>query len=131
MCSWYPFLSKEEKDYMAFLRWSYSNSTKPLETIIPDLRKAGIDRKDRVLSIPDESFNITLYLMDQKGLTLSEQRFADSNLVKRFISEENLKYVVVNNPTVKTITSFKLITDNYNFLLKKEHIEVYKRKELR
>lgn len=130
MCSWYPFLSKEEKDYMAFLRWSYGNSTKPLETILPDLRKAGIDRKDRVLSIPDESFNITLYLMDQKGLTLGEKRFADSNLVKRFILEENLKYVVVNNPTIKNITSFKVITDNYNFLLKKEHVEVYKRKDL-
>ncbi len=129
MCSWYPFLSKEEKDYAAFLRWSYGNSTKPLETITPDLREAGITRNDKVLSVPDESFDITLYLMDQKGLTLSAQRFADSVLVKSVI-EKDIKYVVVNNPTLKNEASFKVITDNFSFLLKKEHVEVYKRKEL-
>ncbi len=128
LCAWYPFLSKEEKGLADFLTWSYGNSTKPLETITPALRKAGIDRADRVLSIPDESFDITLYLMDQKGLTLSAPRFADSTLVKSVL-EKNIKYVVVSNPTIKNDPSFKVITDNFSFLLKKEHVEVYKRKE--
>ena len=40
-----------------------------LREITPYLRHLGIRRDDRVFCIPDNSFNIPLYMMDQKGLT--------------------------------------------------------------
>lgn len=51
-----------------FQEW-FESSYSALREISPYLRKLGISRNDRVYSIPDNSFNITLYMMDQKGLT--------------------------------------------------------------
>lgn len=41
--------------------------TGPYETITPWLREIGVEREDRVISVPDGSPNASLYLMDQKG----------------------------------------------------------------
>jgi len=46
--------------------------------INPKLRKLGITRTDTVISIPDVSFNISLYLMDVKGYTNMGQDNTDS-----------------------------------------------------
>lgn len=42
---------------------------KPFMEIEPYLRSLGIQKDDKVLSLSDQSINITLYLMDQKGWT--------------------------------------------------------------
>ncbi|MEA3496776.1 MAG: glycosyltransferase family 39 protein [Bacteroidota bacterium] len=54
--------------------WGWMNNYheklyKDLEDITPYLRSLGIERTDKVISLPDGSFNISLYLMDQKGWT--------------------------------------------------------------
>jgi hypothetical protein len=71
-----------------------------METITPYLRSLGISRYDTVISIPDPSPNITLYLMDQKGFT----DFGFNNLKK----EERLshfillgaEYLIINNDSI-------------------------------
>jgi len=69
-----------------------------LETITPYLRSLGINRNDVVLSIPDPSFNITLYLMDQKGFTSGGSN-TDSFLMERMF-KCGLKYMIVNDSTI-------------------------------
>ena len=62
-------LSKAEKELYAYKQYKYRNTTEALESITPYLRSLGINREDLVISIPDNSINISLVLMDQKGFT--------------------------------------------------------------
>ena len=59
-----------DKDVVKYWSWfhkDFYNHTKAYETISPYLEKIGVKSNDRVLSLPDESINISLYLMDRKG----------------------------------------------------------------
>jgi len=52
--------------------WQNANYTKNVhvfEEITPYFRSIGIQKDDRVISLSDNSINITLYLMNQKGWT--------------------------------------------------------------
>jgi len=62
-------LPKEEIDVYNWYHWHYATYYKAYESAEPWLRNQGIRRTDRIISIPDQSINITLYLMDQKGFT--------------------------------------------------------------
>lgn len=52
-----------------YFHTNYNKTIKALETIEPYLRHLGLKRDDLVISIPDETPNTTLYLMNQKGFT--------------------------------------------------------------
>lgn len=93
--------------------WNYENTIKACETITPYLRSIGIHRNDKVLSIPDQSLNISLYLMDQKGFT--DHDFNDlkgADRIKKIISL-GAKYLIINNKN--------LLSEDYMspFLIKK------------
>jgi len=60
---------KEKQELWKWYHWDYANHFKAYETVTPYLREIGITRDDRVLSLPDQSINISLYLMNQKGFT--------------------------------------------------------------
>lgn len=62
-------LSKEKKGFWEFHHWWYNETFKDLETIDPYLTSIGCDRSKKVISIPDQSINISLYLMNRKGYT--------------------------------------------------------------
>jgi len=62
-------LGNSTLEYWKWFHQDYTARTKSLETITPYLRNIGIKRTDRVLSLPDESINVSLYFMDQKGFT--------------------------------------------------------------
>ena len=64
-----PLLSKFQKDYWQWYHWDYGNSFTSLETIEPYLESIGIGKNDRVISLPDQSINISLFLMNRKGHT--------------------------------------------------------------
>jgi hypothetical protein len=68
-----------------------------LHSITPYLRQLGIQRTDRVFSIPDNSINITLYMMDQKGL---DDFFCPDIPYGQKIPMVKLlgcKYIIINN----------------------------------
>lgn len=58
-----------DQRYGSWMNKTHLEYTKAFETITPYIRSLGIERTDKVISIPDESINISLYLMDQKGWT--------------------------------------------------------------
>lgn len=64
-----PLLSEENKNYYSWYHWYYSVSFQSLETIEPYLESIGVGKNAKVLSIPDGSINISLYLMNRKGYT--------------------------------------------------------------
>jgi hypothetical protein len=48
---------------------NYIKNIQPFETITPYLRSIGIKKDDRVISLSDDSPDISLYFMNQKGWT--------------------------------------------------------------
>jgi hypothetical protein len=86
------------KDELALWRWyhaDYSNSLKAFETIEPYNRLLGIKREDCVISLFDPSFNISLYMMDQKGFTIAGFG-ASRNALSKMIKSGGAKYLFVD-----------------------------------
>jgi len=76
----------------------YDNRYKALSSITPYLRKIGIERTDHVISIPDQSPNITLYMMDQRGCTEYDLFGPDGgDRIKQFI-KSGTKYLIIIDP---------------------------------
>lgn len=78
---------------------SYVTETKGLEKITPYLRSLGIKRNDPMLVEQDPSFDITLYLMDQKGYTTFGGYFRDSLEIRKEIKKD-LKYMIVTDSSL-------------------------------
>jgi hypothetical protein len=76
--------------------WKYGSRTFDLYFYAePELRKLKIKPADGVISIFDQSFNISLYLMNQKGITIGPLTPTDTivNIIKR----SQLPYAILNN----------------------------------
>jgi hypothetical protein len=94
------FLSEEEIGYWKWFHWDYDTKSKAYESVTPYLRSIGIKRTDLVVSVPDQSPNITLSLMDQKGFTSIYS--SDENLqdyLPKFI-KKGAKYLIVKEPSI-------------------------------
>jgi hypothetical protein len=65
-----------------------------LFTITPYLRSIGIERTDRVVSVPDLSPNISLYLMNNPGWT---EAFNGPVYNINHFAKEGAKYLIVND----------------------------------
>ncbi|NTW32364.1 MAG: glycosyltransferase family 39 protein [Bacteroidetes bacterium] len=61
--------SQDIPDYFKWFNWNYSQHSEALENIKTYLKSVGIKQEDKIISIPDESINISLYLINQKGFT--------------------------------------------------------------
>ncbi len=90
------FCSKKEVDLLGYPQWQ-SDIMKTYGTVEPYLRKAGITREDRFLSMDDGSFNITLYLMDQKGWPNMDGSLGDSIKVMDKI-HLGAKFMIMHKP---------------------------------
>jgi len=115
-------LDKAAIDYWDWQHWSNSIYKKPYHTITPYLRSIGIDRDDKVISMPDTSPNITLYLMDQKGYTEFGFVYEGKKRMEHFISI-GAKYLIIHRAFLDKVRYLK------PFLKKKmgtyQDIEIY------
>jgi hypothetical protein len=91
--------------------------------IEPQLRKAGIQRNDLVVSIADFSYDVSLYLMNQKGYTVFERK--DLPRVWYYLNRMNGKYLITNtddclpeSPLIQSYVGKPIITH--------KNISVYK-----
>lgn len=93
-------------EYWKWYHWDYNNHMKAYETITPYLREIGIKNDDRVLSLPDNSINISLYLMDQKGFT--GFGFGNLEVDKRIemYKRNGVKYMVADTSFINKEQSF-------------------------
>ena len=92
--------------------WDYSNKFKAYETIKPYLRSIGIKRDDVVVSIPDQSPNISLFFMDQKGYTSLYK--GDKSIKEQldFFINRGAKYLIINDTSLYQKEDFKAYRKN-------------------
>lgn len=128
---WAPFVSEDEINLAAYIFWDLGNSYNRIENFTPVLRRNGIKRDDIILSIPDNSFNISLYFMDTKGFTAARDHVMnDSTVLDRFLNKKkNVKYVVLSDTTLKNEISFVRFEKHLEPLFIKDKIKVYKIKQ--
>jgi hypothetical protein len=127
MLQWFPFITKEEIASAEYLFWNNSQDVKRLENFTPVLRQHGIKRHDRVLSIPDHSFNVTLYLMDQKGYTVARDHIMnDTTVMDRFMSK--VDYIVLSDTTLKDQAAFRRTARHFDPYFTAGPVKVYKMK---
>lgn len=93
-------LNEETARFWIWGLGEYETHMKTLETITPYLRSLGISRNDTVVSMPDGSPNISLYLMDVKGYTdYGYGELKDSARIEHFISL-GARYLIINDPAM-------------------------------
>jgi hypothetical protein len=126
MIHWFPFISEDEQKLAKYLAWSYANDIKNLEDITPSLRRQGIQREEMVLSIPDLSFDISLYFMDQKGYTIARNDFMNDSLVAEPFMKKPLKYMVISDTTLKKEIAFRRIADYFEPFFVEGRVEVFR-----
>jgi hypothetical protein len=125
MAYWFPFISEDENRLAKYRFWDYGNAIRHVEDIRPVLRQAGIKRSDRVLSIPDGSFNISLYFMDQKGFTVAKDHLIHDPIVaQKFINK--VSYVVLSDTTLRRTEAFQRIVPRLEHFLSHKAVIVYK-----
>lgn len=107
LTKYYPFITVEEKNFSDWFHYNYANTLQPFETITPYLRSLGIKRTDKVISIPDPSFNITLYLMDQKGFTETEKSLNSDSLKVMNDIDLGAKYLILSDTSLLRKTNLK------------------------
>jgi hypothetical protein len=91
------FIKQSERELWEWHHWYYNNNQKAFETIQPYLRSIGIVRTDRVLCLADESINISLYFMDQKGYTKYGFSILSEKERVKFAISEGCKYLIINS----------------------------------
>jgi len=100
-------IDEQDANYWKWYHWDYDAHTKSFETITPYLRNIGIARDDKVVSIPDKSPDISLYLMDQKGYTeFGSNESQDTDRIREFI-HLGAKYLIVSSPSYLDYTWLK------------------------
>ena len=118
------FIQEDERNYWEYIHWDYGNNFKAFETITPYLRSLGIKRTDKVICMSDASINISLYFMDQKGLTkYGYAVFSDKERVE-FAIKQGCKYLIVNDRDLENSNSFLPYLSKQ--IGKYENINIYK-----
>ena len=102
---------------------NYITKIKSFREISPYLRSIGITSDDKVLSLSDNSINISLYLMNQKGWT-NYGMFADSLKIKEKIRswEQNIYLYMIRIHIKKKVFNHLLKTKIGEF----KNIDIYK-----
>lgn len=87
-----------EGRYTGWMNAPYQNY-KALRTIEPLFNKLGIEEHDKVISIPDESINGTLYYMNRKGYTEFGSNLSNAEGIYQRIND-GAKYLILNDSTL-------------------------------
>lgn len=126
LVAWFPFLSEEEEKLAQYLFWDYSNGIKKVENFEPILREHGIKRTERVITIPDQSFNVSLYFLDQKGHTIARHHLKEDSTVLERVMQYNDSYIVLSDTSLKQELAFKRVMPRLQSFFYKDGVEVFK-----
>jgi hypothetical protein len=126
LVAWFPFVSAEEENLAKYLFWDYGNSIKRLESFTPVLRAHGITRTDKVISTPDQSFDISLYFMDQKGYTIAKHHFTEDSLVLEKVMKNNAAYLIMSDTTLKAERTYKRMSHHLVPFFIHNRVQVFK-----
>lgn len=115
--------NKKYIDVMNWINEDVYNQVKRFERITPFLNKHNIEKTDRVISFPDDSFNITLYFMNRRGWT-NFLHYDSEDDIEKLIDRGNAKYLFVSD---SSFLQKKYLQPFFtNFVGNFKGIEVYK-----
>ena len=81
------FIPAREREVWNWFHWDYERRLGSISGLKEHLRSLGIERQDRVMSVPDPSSNITLSLMDVKGFTdLYDDAFSGDERIAHYVA---------------------------------------------
>ena len=83
-------------DFMTWTNWDVQNNWHRYEKMRPYIREIGIKEEDKVICIPDASFNSSLFLLNQKGWTNFEN-YSTTKEIEELI-QKGAKYLFISNP---------------------------------
>jgi len=117
-------LSQEEIDHWNWVHFEQFQKYEGFKGIQPKMRSIGIQRSDKMISIPDASPNITLTLLDQKGFT--DLYFIDIYKADRIelFKQKGAKYLAVNNTKLLKESWIKPYLEH--LVLKHNNIFIYR-----
>jgi hypothetical protein len=91
---------------------NYLLNIKRFENITPYLRAIGIEADDKVLCLPDQSPNITLYFLNQKGWTNYSTNMDSTRIKYKINAGADYLFIyidsVYNNPNIKPFITKKI-----------------------
>src|SRR5690606_33232957 len=90
-------------------------------TVEKSLRELGINRKDKVVSVPDLSPNITLYFLNQPGWT---EAFNNDTYNMHYFVSQGAKYFITSDATYLDNPLYSIYLDS--LIGRHEDILVYK-----
>ena len=93
-------INEEDRKFYNYFHDDYKRRFEALETITPYLRELGKEREDMVISIPDGSPNISLYMMNQKGVSgYGAAHVKDAERIWYYV-ERGMDYLIINDPWI-------------------------------
>jgi hypothetical protein len=108
------FGTRTDLNYWDYINWEDRFGS--YERVTPVLRSLGITPNDKVICPNDGSYDITLYLMDQKGWPNLCNWLSDSSSVSKLIVNKGARYMIVsdtsilNGPNLKPYSKHKMAT---------------------
>jgi hypothetical protein len=126
MVEWYPLISKQEIDLYKYRFWEYSRDLKKTESFGNILKEHGIRRTERILSIPDYSFNISLYFMDQKGFGITREHLEMDSTVTDLFKGRDVHYVVLSDTSLKKTRAFQKLAVHLEPFFREGEMQVFK-----
>lgn len=118
-------LSDGQQDFR-YNDWpNVAHVSRDLFDIEEELNKVGVGKNQKVISVPDQSPNISLYLMNRRGLTNFNKLHNNPDSVKKYI-QKGYQFAVINNakeksqPYIQPFLGEKILT--------KGEVEVFKLK---
>jgi hypothetical protein len=92
--------------YHNWFHYYYKTTLKACETVEPYLRSIGIKPTDIVISIPDQSINITLVAMNQIGFTDYGYGHLEGKDKIDYFIDRGAKYLIINDQEILTKRPF-------------------------
>jgi hypothetical protein len=83
-------------DLMTWTNWEIKSNWYRYKQMRPYIREIGIMEEDKVICIPDASFNISLYMLNQKGWT-NFNNYSTTEEIDNLINK-GAKYLFISNP---------------------------------
>ncbi|HEX7410899.1 MAG TPA: glycosyltransferase family 39 protein [Bacteroidales bacterium] len=88
--------NQEFVNLMKWTNWDVSTNLNRFESMKPYIREIGIKKEDKVISLPDPSFNISLYFTNQKGWS-DYLNYSKSEDIEKLI-QKGAKYLFISDP---------------------------------
>ena len=91
----------EFESLMLWQNWMVAEHWNSLYHIRPELEKMGVGANDKVICYPDQSFSVSLFLLNRDGWT-NMVGFTSERQIEKFI-QRGAKFLITHDPTAEKV----------------------------